>query len=529
MKRFSRLFEALDQTTKTNTKVSALSEYFREAPPSDRLWTIALLSHKRPKRSVNTTMLRTWAAEEAGLPLWLFEESYHIVGDLAEAIALVLPKPSYSSNRSLSEWINILIDLRDKTDEEKREVITSAWSELDHRERFIFNKIITGGFRVGVSQKLMTRALAKATGIDENVLMHRLMGNWSPRNTSYEALVLEKQEDEDLSRPYPFYLAYALDIDFEQLGNPLQWQAEYKWDGIRGQLIHRQGQIFLWSRGEDLISERFPEFNQLADSLPDGTVLDGEILLFEGEYPMSFQHLQKRIGRKNLTKKILDTMPAGMICYDLLEECGQDIRENSLHDRRKRLVQLISNQPGSLLRLSPIVFFDNWESLDQVRQNARDLHSEGVMLKRLDSRYQSGRKRGDWWKWKIDPLTIDAVLLYAQQGHGRRANLFTDYTFAVWNGDELVPFAKAYSGLTDVEFLEITRYVREHTLDRYGPVRAVAPNLVFELAFEGIQASSRHKSGVALRFPRMHRWRKDKHPKEANTLEDLKALLEQYG
>ena len=344
MKRFARLFDGLDQTTKTNTKVALLADYFKEASHSDRLWAIALLSHKRPKRAVSTTLLRTWASEEAGLPLWLFEESYHIVGDLAEAIALMLPKPHSQSDKSLTDWIEILLSLQGKEDEEKRRVITTAWLELDHRERFIFNKIITGGFRVGISQKLMTRALAKATAIDENILMHRLMGNWSPQDTTFENLVMQQSDHENLSRPYPFYLAYALDVQFDLLGDPIHWQAEYKWDGIRGQLIHRQGQIYLWSRGEDLITERFPEFEALKKTLPDGTVLDGEILLFADGHPMTFQHLQTRIGRKNVTKKILETMPAFMMCYDLLEEKSEDIRPLAMIDRRAKLEKLMSNQ-----------------------------------------------------------------------------------------------------------------------------------------------------------------------------------------
>ncbi|MBK8502459.1 MAG: ATP-dependent DNA ligase [Saprospiraceae bacterium] len=529
MQRFARLFEALDQTTKTTAKVSALTDYFLEAPKPDRLWTIALLSHKRPKRSVNTTLLRTWASEVAGLPLWLFEESYHIVGDLAEAIALVLPKPQTSSTRSLSEWIGMLIKLTNDDEETKKKFIISAWAELDHRERFIFNKVITGGFRVGVSQKLVTRALSKATGINENMLTHRLMGNWTPMDTTYDALILQPLDNEDDSKPYPFYLAYALDLDFDQLGPVGQWQAEYKWDGIRGQLICRNSSLYLWSRGEDLMTARFPEFGPLATTLPHGTVIDGEILPFKDDNPMSFQHLQTRIGRKNVPKKIMNNTPVILMCYDLIEHDGKDIRQRPLQERRILLESLLEGHPENILRLSPVVPFSDWLALDGIRQNARQLHSEGLMLKRLHSEYKNGRKRGDWWKWKIDPLTIDAVLLYAQQGHGRRANLFTDYTFAVWHGDNLVPFAKAYSGLTDQEFLEITKYVRENTLERFGPVRAVVPNLVFELAFEGIQASTRHKSGVALRFPRMHRWRKDKHPKEANTLQDLKDILDSYG
>jgi DNA ligase-1 len=529
MKRFAALFEILDQTTKTSTKVEALATYFMEASDQDKMWTMALLSHKRPKRKLKTAQLRDWAAESAGLPLWLFEESYHVVGDLAETIALLLPKPTVESDRSLTEWIETLLDLSERSDDEKKEMVLSAWSSLNHRERFIFNKIITGGFRIGISQKLMTRALAKATGIDENVLAHRMMGNWSPLDTDFHSLVHQPQGDEMLSRPYPFYLAYALDLSQAELGACSDWQAEYKWDGIRGQLICRKEQLFLWSRGEDLITDRFPEFARLAELLPGGTVIDGEVLPFKDGGPLSFQDLQKRIGRKNVTKKVLENSPVVLMCYDLVEHHGQDIRQEPLVQRRALLEELIARFPSDVLLLSPKIEFDSWGLLDMIRQEAREQKAEGVMIKRLSAPYQVGRKRGDWWKWKIDPLTIDAVMLYAQQGHGRRANLFTDYTFAVWDQDKLVPFAKAYSGLTDEEFKEITKFVRENTLERFGPVRAVKPNLVFEIAFEGIQASTRHKSGVALRFPRMHRWRKDKHPKEANTIHDLNALLKTYG
>ncbi len=530
MKRFAALFESLDQTTKINDKVAALAAYFQEASDQDRLWTIALLSHRRPRRTVSTTLLREWAAEQAQLPLWLFEESYHIVGDLAESIALVLPKPTTETNRSLSEWIRIIQDLKDAEDEVKKEVICAAWQGLNHRERFVFNKLITGGFRIGVSQKLMTRSLARATGIDQNVLAHRLMGDWTPDSVDFETLILKENIDDDLSKPYPFYLAYALDLSPEELGDPQEWQAERKWDGIRGQLIKRGGRLFVWSRGEELVTDRFPEYDLLLDRLGDGTVIDGEILPFKEGKVLPFQTLQTRIGRKNVSKAILKKAPIVLRAYDLMEHEGQDLRMESLTTRRKLLEKIVeeANCPG-VLQLSEIVDFSDWSSLNEVRVGSRAHHSEGIMLKRLDSVYKSGRKKGDWWKWKIDPLTIDAVMIYAQQGHGRRANLFTDYTFGVWDGDYLVPFAKAYSGLTDQEFNEVTRYVRQNTIDRFGPVRSVTPSLVFEVAFEGIQASSRHKSGVALRFPRIHRWRKDKHPNDANTLEDLKAMLDLYG
>ncbi len=529
MKRFAQLFQSLDQTTKTNQKVAALQQYFSEAPDDDKLWTIALLSHRRPRRSVTISLVREWAAEMAGLPVWLFDESYHIVGDLAETIALVLPKPVKTSERSLTDWIEHVIALKDLEDEQKREGMLEAWRSLNHRERFVFNKLMTGGFRIGVSQKLMTRALGRATGIDENILAHRLMGDWSPQTTTFEELVLQERAADDLSKPYPFYLAYALDVSYEQLGPPADWQAERKWDGIRGQLIKRDGHLFLWSRGEELVTDRFPEFEVLTAFMSDGIVLDGEILPFKDGVPLTFQKLQTRIGRKKVTKRILQEAPLILMAYDLLEHEGEDLRDHPIRHRRRILEEVVQSVNQEVLRLSEIIPFDNWPVLEQERDRSRELFSEGIMLKRLDSTYQSGRKKGDWWKWKIDPLTIDAVMIYAQQGHGRRANLFTDYTFAVWDGDSLVPFAKAYSGLTDAEFREITTFVRRNTLERFGPVRSVQPNLVFEIAFEGIQASKRHKSGVALRFPRMHRWRKDKHPKEANTLHDLMEMLKMYG
>ncbi len=529
MKQFASLFTQLDQTTKTNMKVAALADYFRRASDSDKLWTIALLSHRRPKRKVNTTFLRHWAAEYAQIPLWLFEESYHVVGDLAETITLVLPDPEAESDHSLTYWIQYVIAMGDQDEEGRRACVFAAWRQLDRRQRFIFNKLITGSFRVGVSQKLMVRALSHYTAIDENKLAHRLMGNWTPAETTFEELVLSEDPLDDVSRPYPFYLAYPLEDDPATLGDPPGWQAENKWDGIRGQLIVRQGTLFVWSRGEELVTDKFPEFHPLADILPDGTVLDGEIMPFKNGAPLTFQALQTRIGRKNLTKKILEKAPIVLIAYDLLEWEGQDIREKPLAHRRALLEKLIErNDAGGTLLLSEAVPFEEWSQLEEARRNARRYHSEGLMIKKRDSAYRAGRRRGDWWKWKVDPLVIDAVMIYAQRGHGRRANLFTDFTFAVWNGTELVPFTKAYSGLTDKEFREITSWVRRNTVERFGPVRSVKPTYVFEIAFEGIQASNRHKSGVALRFPRMNRWRKDKPIEEANTLEDLHRMLTVY-
>ncbi|GFE63587.1 ATP-dependent DNA ligase [Litoreibacter roseus] len=529
MKRFAQLFTALDQTTKTNAKVAALADYFAAASDEDKLWTIALLSGRRPKRGVNTTLLREWAAERAAIPLWLFEESYPIVGDLSETIALVLPVAEETSAKTLTDWMQVVAGLGKLEVADKKERVLSAWNSLPPIERFLFNKLITGGMRIGVSQKLMTRALAKATGIEETALAHRIMGDWTPHSTTYEALVLTEDPTADASKPYPFYLAYQLD-DLDDLGSPEDWRAEFKWDGIRGQLIVRDSQHFLWSRGEELITDRFPEFAQIPDFIGNGTVFDGEILAWGDEVPLPFNALQKRIGRKTVPKKLLSEAPAILYAYDLLEHEGQDIRDAGYDTRRDHLRALIADLPPTVpLRLSASLDFDNWNTLAATRETSRDRMAEGVMLKRGSSPYLSGRKKGDWWKWKVDPLVIDAVMIYAQAGHGRRANLFTDFTFAVWNGNDLVPFTKAYSGLTDAEFRKITAWVRKNTLERYGPVRQVTPEHVFEIAFEGIQASPRHKSGLALRFPRMSRWRHDKPIQEANTLDDLKEMLETYG
>ena len=532
MKRFAALFNAIDQSTKTTVKVAALSDYFSAAPDDDRLWTIALFSGRRPKRAVTTTKLREWGAERANIPLWLFEESYSIVGDLAETITLVLPPNPTQDDQSLAAWIAALREIYTQDEEARKAFVLDAWTTLGGTERFIFNKLITGGFRVGVSQKLMTRALSRATGKPEPELAHRLMGNWHPDDTTWHGLVEAEDASADASRPYPFYLAYGLEAEPQELGDPQDWRAEWKWDGIRGQLILRDGAYFVWSRGEELMTDRFPELARAVDFMPDGTVLDGELLVWPGGQPApsSFNALQARIGRKTVPKKLLAEAPVVLHAYDLLEWQGQDIRSRPFAERRALLEQACAALPDDApIRLSPQLTFPTWDALADQRATAREAQAEGVMLKRADSPYLAGRKKGDWWKWKLDPLTIDAVMIYAQSGSGRRANLFTDFTFAVWNGNDLVPFTKAYNGLTDAEFRKITAWVRKNTLERFGPVRKVTPHHVFEIAFEGIQRSTRHKSGVALRFPRMLRWRQDKPLQEANTLADLEEMLRIYG
>ncbi len=533
MKKFAELVRLLDSTTKTNKKVQVLADYFLSATDQDRVWTIAILSHRRPSRPVNTTLMRTWAAELAEIPLWLFEESYHIVGDLAETIALIIPAADNATNKSLTSFLEEMIALKPKCDPEKKSYLFKNWSKLGYYERFVFNKLITGGFRIGVSQKLMTRALSIATNIDEDILAYRLMGNWQPQQISFRQLVLEENEADYLSKPYPFFLAYALEGKLEDLGDVNNWFAEHKWDGIRSQLIVRKGRIFIWSRGEELVTDKYPELHPLKETLPDGTVLDGELLPYKNDQLGSFNDLQKRIGRKNISRSLLEKIPVIIKAYDLLEWEGKDLRQKPYHYRRSILENALKPvfDNGEIpLHLSENIKFNSWEEMAAERELSREMRSEGLMLKHKDSAYLVGRKKGNWWKWKVAPLTIDAVLTYAMRGHGRRSNLFTDYTFALWDTSQdgeriLVTFAKAYSGLTDAEFRAIDSWIKNNTLERFGPVRRVTPYHVFEIAFEGIALSNRHKSGVATRFPRMLRWRKDKKIEEANSLADLKQMI----
>lgn len=530
MKAFARLYAAIDETNATNEKVAALVQYFRAAPPADAAWAVHFLSGRRPKRLVGSRKLAAWASQEAGVPQWLFEESYQSVGDLAETITLILPDSGSPSELPLSRWVERLLDLRGEDDDVQREVMTDSWRELDRHERFVWNKLITGDFRVGASQRLLIRALAELSGVEEGVIAHRLMGAWEPTAEFFDRLLAPDTQDADVSRPYPFYLAFPLEEGPESLGDVAQWMVEWKWDGIRAQLIRRAGRTFLWSRGEELLTGRFPEVEELGALLPEGTVLDGELLPWMDGAPLPFAQLQRRIGRKNLGRKILDEVPAALVVYDLLEERGEDIRTRPLSERRTRMAALLETVPSAgRLILSPAVPAESWDAVARARQIARAAGAEGIMLKRRTSAYGVGRRRGDWWKWKVDPLTVDAVLIYAQGGSGKRAGLFTDYTFGIWEGDHLVPFAKAYSGLTDQEIRKVDQFIRRNTLEKFGPVRTVKPELVFELHFEGIQPSTRHKSGVAVRFPRMARWRTDKKAEEADTIETVRGLLKSAG
>jgi DNA ligase-1 len=526
VRRFARLFTAIDETMRTNEKVGAMVEYFASADPRDAAWAVYFLSGGRPKRLIPVRRLAQWSMEEASVPDWLFEECYDAVGDLAESMSLLLPDARETADIPLHELIeNRVLPLAKQSEEQQRAVIVRTWRELAGAERFLWNKLITGGFRVGVSQQLVVRALSKASGVDEGTIAHRLSGHWEPRGDSFSMLVAKETSDADISKPYPFYLAYALENELEELGDSTEWQAEWKWDGIRAQVIRRDGKTFIWTRGEELVTDRYPEIAGAAEFLPDGTVLDGELMPWRDGKPLAFAQLQRRIGRKVLGAKILGEVPVVLVVYDLLEADGRDVRTESLAWRRAKAEEIIATARSSVFVLSPIVSLATWDDAHAAYSRAREMCAEGLMLKRRDGAYGVGRRKGGWWKWKVQPYAVDAVMLYAQPGHGRRASLHTDYTFAVWNEGTLVPFAKAYSGLTDAEIRELDAWIRKNTVEKFGPVRHVKPEHVFELGFEGIQPSPRHKSGVAVRFPRILRWRTDKKPEDADNLDVLKSLM----
>lgn len=528
---FAELVVELSTSTKTNDKLQSLVNYFAIAPDEDKVWVIAIFSGRKPRRSVSFKLLRQWCAEITGLADWLFDECHATVGDLAETLALLLPenKDDNEPTKSLSFYLEKFIAIEKEDESIKKNFIIETWKNLNRDEKFVFNKLITGSFRIGVSQKMIVNALTKVVHLSASVIAHRISGKWDPVTTSFIELMSETSSISDFSKPYPFYLAYAIDDKVQLLGKTEEWQAEWKWDGIRGQLIKRNNELFVWSRGEELMTDKFPEYFILKDLLPDGVVFDGEIIPSVDGKPLPFAVLQTRIGRKNISKKQLQQAPISFFVFDLLEYNYEDWREKSLLERRNKLEEIVSPIENEVIRISRTIDFKSWDNLAHLRESSRDMNCEGIMLKRKDSVYKVGRKRGDWWKWKVDPLVIDCVLVYAQKGSGRRSNLYTDYTFAVKDGKQLVTFTKAYSGLTDKEFAQIDNFVKRNSLEKFGPVRTVKPELVFEIAFEGIAASNRHKSGVALRFPRMNRWRKDKTVEEINTLNDLKELLEIYG
>ncbi|ELQ18839.1 ATP-dependent DNA ligase [Pseudomonas poae] len=543
MKAFAELYANLDATTSSNAKLAALQAYFLQAPPEDAAWAVYFLSGGRPRQLVPTRLLRDMATQASGIEAWLFEESYQSVGDLAETISLLLPESTYTSEDGLAVWLEEkLLPLRGLSPLDLAERLPALWAQLDQPSLMVCIKLITGSFRVGVSKLLVTRALAAMADLDSKRVAQRLVGytDLSNRPTAegYLKLIAPESTDEHAQRggqPYPFFLAHGLSQPVEQfdtlLGAPTDWQVEWKWDGIRAQLVKREGRLWIWSRGEELVTERFPELHSLVSGLPDGTVIDGEIVVWNGAV-QPFALLQQRIGRKTLSKKVLEDAPVAVLAYDLLEYQGEDWRNHVQAERRAQLEQVISACDQPVLLPSPLLQADTWEALAEQREASRSLGVEGMMLKDRNGLYGVGRTKdmGLWWKWKVDPFSVDAVLIYAQRGHGRRASLYSDYTFAVWDGPPgtertLVPFAKAYSGLTDEEMRKVDAIVRKTTVEKFGPVSSVTPSMVFELGFEGIALSKRHKSGIAVRFPRMLRWRQDKAVDEADNLATLQDLL----
>jgi DNA ligase-1 len=531
---FARLFDAIDRTTSTNAKVAAMRAYFGSAPAADAAWAVFFLTGRRLKRLVPGAAIREWVLTATGLEPWLLDECYSVVGDGAEVAALVLDQlPSEpAADIPLSQWLDDrILPLRTLDPAAQQARATQWFRELDRLQRFVLLKLLTGELRVGVSQTLVVRALAETAGLDPPAIAARLMGDWTPTAAWFASVLSAERTDDDRSRPYPFFLASPLEVSPDTLGERDAWQVEWKWDGIRAQLIRRAGAVHLWSRGEELITHRFPEIAAAASRLPDGTVLDGEVLAWRDERPMPFSALQQRIGRQKQVAQLVRAVPVVFMTYDVLEWNGDDIRSLPLQERRQRLESLLRGSDGApgmgVLRVSPTIDPLPWTELATLREGSRARGVEGMMLKRLDSPYGVGRKRADWWKWKIDPFSVDAVLIYAQPGSGRRASLLTDYTFGVWDQGELVPFAKAYSGLSNEEIDELDRWIRRHTRERFGPVRHVEPVQVFELGFEAIARSTRHRSGIAVRFPRMLRWRRDKPAAEADTLETVRQLLPQ--
>lgn len=552
MKRFTQLFCELDQTTRTNEKVAALERYFSAAPPADAAWALNFLCGRTLPRLVPARLLWGLIIQESKLPEWLIGECYDAVGDTAEAMALLLPDKKSSAAPPLAQLVEErLLPLARLPDSARRSLLVQTWRELDSTGRLVWNKLITGEFRVGAARTLVVRALANVAAVDPAVMAHRVMGKWQPTAEDFRHLLEPGVNTPSIARPYPFFLASPLEAKLRKgesvdgLGEIGAWQVEWKWDGIRSQLIRRGGETMLWSRGEEMVTESFPEIIEASDALPDGTVLDGEIMAWRGESPLPFAALQRRLGRKIVGEKTREEFPVAFIAYDVLEWRGEDFRQRPLEERRRQLEEILAScgaaknkRAGGLLpgfedaislispplQLSPLARADSWAELAALHGESRARGVEGLMLKRRQSIYGVGRQRGDWWKWKIEPFVIDAVLIAAQRGHGRRASLFTDYTFGLWQEGELVPVAKAYSGLTDEEILKVDAFVRHNTVEKFGPMRSVAPLLVFELAFEGIQKSTRHRSGVAVRFPRINRWRHDKKPQEADTVAGLLTL-----
>lgn len=526
MKVLAKLIHALDNTNKTGSKITAIALFLDESTEMDKYWFLRLFTGKRPRRTVKTSLMRNWAMEITGIAEWLFQESYLAVGDLAETISLIIPPAQRTIDKPLDQWMNEIIVLKDQQEDEIKAYILNAWDHLDQTERFVFNKLLGSSFRIGISSKTLINAFAKYYRVDANRVAHSLMSEWDPETITFKDFISGDHLNINLSVPYPFCLAHSFSAEAKEKLNDLEeWQIEYKWDGIRGQVIYREGQVFIWSRGEEIVNEQFPELVDQFEGINRDFVLDGEIVPYNQAGVMHFNQLQQRLNRKKISKKLMTEIPIKFLAFDLLEIDREDLRHLPLHQRRAGLIDLLGNWNAPNFVLSEDLECIEWAELEQLREKSTEINAEGLMLKHKHAVYPVGRKKGYWWKWKVDPMTIDAVLIYAQRGSGRRSGHYTDYTFGVKDGDKLVTIAKAYSGLTNAEISEVSKFVRANSLEKFGPVRTVKPELVFEIAFEGIAQSNRHKSGVALRFPRISRWRKDKLPHEIDDLADIRGLI----
>ena len=556
---FGNLINNLEQCNSTKKKINLISVFIKDIDPRDGSWILLLLMSTRQKRVITGRRLKDILQASFRMPSWLIDDCFAQVGDSAETISLLWPQLKSEltdaniecsevynklfnepkESKPLHWWMETLLPaIKDATETTQNRLILKLWSDIADQDHYLTNKLITGGFRNGVSKGLVVKSIAQAYELDESTVLERLMKPIEINNIWFQELThpVSINRTDRGAIPYPFYLASPVEIEKIKETPPADWRLEYKWDGIRGQLIKRDTGAYLWSRGEELVNHVFPEIIEMAENLPDGTVLDGEILCWQKDVrkPMAFASLQRRLGRKTVNKKLLKECPTVFLAYDILEHKSIDIRAYNLRDRLKLLesVQLNYNHP--CLVIDNEKEFAEWEELIQLRDRARLEGAEGLMIKKISSHYLSGRKRGYWWKYKHDPMTLDAVLIYAQAGTGKRANLFTDYTFALWDDSnkyskdrKLVTFAKAYSGLNNSELMELDKWIRTHTIERYGPTRVVEQKQIFEIAFEGVMESKRHKCGLAVRFPRIHRWRIDKPVMEADCIEQAQALLKQ--
>ena len=527
MEFFSKLFHDLDSTTKTNIRLDFLVDYLTTADPKDAIWVCWFLNGKRIKGAIKSSELKELASDYSGFPLWLVEECHDNVGDLAETISLlvgdaVVPSNVIGLNSIVDRYIRSLVGM---SLDEKRDRLREAWKTFRSEDSLPFHKLLTGGFRMGISSGNLYKALARVGNVEPAVIAQRLSGNWNPGSLTLDDILQPSSSDSRFCVPFPFCLAHPLQEEPYTLGDCNDWQVEWKWDGIRAQLIINSGLSMLWSRGDESVGNSFPEIIEASKLIPHDICLDGEILPWGIDGVGHFSELHKRIGRKSPGFSILERIPTRFMAYDILACDNQDLREKPLSFRREKLEKLLAGLPPNFpIGLTSLVYGKDWSTFARLRKESRRRRVEGFMLKRKKSSYATGRVKGGWFKWKVDPFLADMVLVSAQMGHGKRANLYSDYSFAGWCNGELFTVAKAYSGLSNEEIEDIDDFIRKNISGKFGAVRGVKPKLVFEIAFEGVNISSRHKSGIALRFPRIKRWRKDKLPNDACTLDEIRGF-----